>query len=322
MWNDEPELYRGKYYAKRGSGASTKRKSLRTERLDVALSRLVDLKRYDTEKLILISEIYAAYKEEKENKYKNLEYIWNCLSAHFGHLRPDQITRDICKKYIALRDVQNGTIIRELGALRAALKWYDPHNTAVFDFPSAPPPRHRYLTRTELSQLLKACTEPHIKLYIVLSICTAARKSALLELTWDNVDFERGQLILGKGTSNKRRATVPINRTAELALEEAYQARLSDNVIEYHGKPVKDVKRSFASTVKRSGLKDVYPHVLRHTSAVWMAEGRVPMSEISQYLGHSNTRVTERVYARYSPDYLRNAAETLELSSIELEASA
>jgi len=35
------------------------------------------------------------------------------------------------------------------------------------------------------------------------------------------------------------------------------------------------------------------------------------MAEISQFLGHSSTRVTEQVYARFSPDYLRGAADTL-----------
>mgnify|MGYP006423973977 CR=1 FL=1 len=37
------------------------------------------------------------------------------------------------------------------------------------------------------------------------------------------------------------------------------------------------------------------------------------MSEISQYLGHSSTRETERTYARFSPDHLRGAAEALEV---------
>lgn len=322
MWNDEPELYRGRYYAKCGTGAATKRKSLRTPSLDVAKSRLLDLQKYDKADLTLIRDIYAEYKKERENKYKNLEYMWNCLGSHFGHLRPDQITRDICKQYSETRGVSDGTIIRELGALRTALNWHDQNNSAVFYFPSAPPPRDRYLTRLELKTLLDACEQPHTRLFIILSICTAARKSALLELTWNKIDFERGQIILGTGESNKRRATVPMNRTAEQTLEEAYKGRLSDNVIEYNGNPVKDIKTSFASTVKRSGLKGVHPHVLRHTAAVWMAENRVPMSEISQYLGHSNTRVTERVYARYSPDYLRHAADALELSSIELTASA
>lgn len=44
-----------------------------------------------------------------------------------------------------------------------------------------------------------------------------------------------------------------------------------------------------------------------------MAENRVPMSEISQYLGHKSTLITERVYARYSPEYLGSAAESLEI---------
>ena len=43
---------------------------------------------------------------------------------------------------------------------------------------------------------------------------------------------------------------------------------------------------------------------------------------VAQYLGHSSTRVTESVYARYSPSYLKKAANSLELSSIELTASA
>ena len=34
---------------------------------------------------------------------------------------------------------------------------------------------------------------------------------------------------------------------------------------------------------------------------------------IAQYLGHSNVEVTRKVYARYSPDYLRKAASALEL---------
>lgn len=313
MWNDQPELYRGKYYARSGSGQNTKRKSLRTDRLDVALRRLVDLQKFDAEVLTTVRDVYEHYQREKENKYKNLEYIWKNLEAHFGYLRPDQITRAICKDYIAKRNVQPGTIIRELGALRAALNWYNPKNGAVFFFPKAPPPRDRYLSRNEFKSLLDTCTEPHIKLYIILAVTTAARKSAILELTWERVDFAKGQIDLGTGEENKRRALVPMNQSAMNALKAAYQGRLTNHVIEYKGKSVKDIKRSFATTAKNAKLSDMHPHVLRHTAAVWMAEGGVPMSEIAQYLGHSSTRVTERVYARYSPEYLKKAARVLEL---------
>jgi integrase len=47
-----------------------------------------------------------------------------------------------------------------------------------------------------------------------------------------------------------------------------------------------------------------------------MAEAGIPMPEISQFLGHANTRVTEEVYARFSPNYLRDAASALEYSDL------
>lgn len=43
-----------------------------------------------------------------------------------------------------------------------------------------------------------------------------------------------------------------------------------------------------------------------------MAMAGVPMFEISRLLGHSDTRVTERVYAKLSPDYLRKASDVLD----------
>ena len=53
------------------------------------------------------------------------------------------------------------------------------------------------------------------------------------------------------------------------------------------------------------------PHMLRHSAAVWMAEAGQPMHVIAQYLGHTDSRITQRVYARFSPTLLRGASEAL-----------
>lgn len=37
------------------------------------------------------------------------------------------------------------------------------------------------------------------------------------------------------------------------------------------------------------------------------------MDEIAQFLGHSDSRITARVYARYSPAHLRKLADSLEV---------
>jgi len=54
----------------------------------------------------------------------------------------------------------------------------------------------------------------------------------------------------------------------------------------------------------------------RQLAACHMAEAGVPMSEISQYLGHSDEKVTRSIYARFSDEHLRKAAAALELDEI------
>ena len=87
---------------------------------------------------------------------------------------------------------------------------------------------------------------------------------------------------------------------------------MTDYLIEWAGGPVKSIRKGFASAVANAGLSGVSPHVLRHTAAVHMVAGGVPMSRVAQYLGHSSTSITERVYGRFSPDHLRDAAEILD----------
>ena len=148
-----------------------------------------------------------------------------------------------------------------------------------------------------------------------LAITTGARATALLQLTWDRVDFDRGLIDLNpKGRQqafNKKRATVPLHDRVVPLLREARAAAITDHVIECCGQPVKSVKKGIAAAAKRSGIHCT-PHMFRHSTAVWMAEDRTPMEEIAAYLGHKNTAITTRVYARFNPDYLRRAARSID----------
>jgi len=186
------------------------------------------------------------------------------------------------------------------------------------DRPPAPPPRNRWLTRDEARRLIDGAEAHHIRLAIILMLATAARVSAVLELTWDRIDMERGIVVLdpGDGQGRKGRATVPINGMLRAALTEAAKASISDYVVEWGGRPVKSIKTGFRRAAANAGLTDVSPHVLRHTGAVWMAEKGTSMDRIAQYLGHSDSRITERVYARFAPDHLRDEADILDLGPI------
>lgn len=322
------KLYRGAWYAVwSGPGGATQRRALRTKDREEAERRLIDLRaELAAPEGATVGEIVDAYLTEKQGRiadHARLEYGWARAKAHFAHLRPDQITRQVCRDYVALRQDQgrrergrpigDGTILKEINIVRQALNWRGVQG-AVFEAPSQPPPVDKHLTREEFARLLDACGMPHIRLFMVLALSTAGRKSALLQLTWDRVDFERGQIRLAVvGEKNRKgRALVPMTDRLRAELEEARRAALSPYVIEYAGRAVGDVKKGFAAAVDRAGLEGVTPHLLRHSAAVWMAEGGISMDEIAQFLGHTDPRITYRVYARYSPEYLKRAASVLE----------
>jgi len=322
------KLYRGTYYAVWSDAAgATQRRSLRTIDREEAERRLIDLRvAMAAPPGATTGEIVQAYLDEKKDRiadHARLENGWKQAKATFGHLRPDQITREICRDYTAQRQQQgvalrgrptsDATILKELNIIRQALNWRGVQG-AVIEAPSAPPPRDRHLTKAEFQRLLEACGMAHIRLFMVLALSTAGRKSAILQLTWDRVDFDRNQIRLAVvGERNRKgRALVPMTDRLRSELLIAKDAALSPYVVEYAGGPVLNIKKGFAAAVARAGLGDITPHDLRHSAAVWMAEAGVSMDEIAQFLGHSDPRITYRVYARFSPEYLRKAASALD----------
>jgi integrase len=116
--------------------------------------------------------------------------------------------------------------------LSAVIRYSDKHSPAIIEMPPAPPPKSRHLTREEYRTLREASKKiPHLHLFVLLAYRTGGRASAILDLTWDRVDFARNQIRLGLGERRtKGRATVPmIEDTAEI-LREAKKAALTDYV--------------------------------------------------------------------------------------------
>ncbi|HEV7456745.1 MAG TPA: site-specific integrase [Roseococcus sp.] len=309
------KLYRGWWYAVWREGGETKRRALRTQDRDEALRALADYQRAIQAPRDTVAGIWEAYQQDRPRE--RAAWAWKRLKPTFGHLRPDQIDGALCRAYAAQRrqdGAGDGTIHTELTFLRAALNWHAAGAGHAVELPAKPAPNSRHLTRAEYARLLGACVTPHVRLFVVLALATAGRMGAILDLTWDRVNLEAGMVRLANGPqTRKRRATVPLTDAARRELAAAYAARTSTYVIEYGGERVGKIRKAFDRAAEAAGLAWVTPHALRHTAAVWMAEAGVPMAEIAQYLGHTSEAVTFRVYARFSPAYLRRAAGALEV---------
>lgn len=273
-----------------------------------------------------IADLWKAYTIDREGRavLGTMKFTWKALEARFGQMEGSALTVIDCREHTAERrkaGIQDGTIHTELGHLRTVLVWAEKNGlidrAPHVERPAKPDPKEGYLKREEVARLIAGAKVPHIKLAIMLMIGTGARNAAALELTWDRVDFNRGLINLRNpfdGTRRKGRATVPMNPSLKAALLEAKDAALSPFVVEWAGAPVKSIKKGLKAAAKAARLDEVSPHMLRHSAAVWLAEDGHDMTRIAQFLGHSNSRITEKVYARYSPDHLRDLAQTLDLA--------
>lgn len=274
-----------------------------------------------------IKDIWEAYIEDLGERptAKTMGYTGKAILPHFGEYRPDQITTALCRSYTRDRTDAGktlGTIHTELGHLRSALKWAEKERiikrAPSIERPAKPTPKERYLEKQEVAALIGAASAPHIALAIHLLYATAGRVGAILELTWDRVDFEHGIINLRVPTNHTRkgRAIVPMNNSLRAALQTARDSALSDYVVEYAGGQVKSIRRGFENAIARTTLENVTLHTIRHSAAVHMVASGIPIEKVGQFLGHSNVAITYQTYARYAPDHLSDAADVLDFSPI------
>lgn len=287
-----------------------------------------------------IAGIFAAYRKDRAADGKQVsafDWSWRALGPTFAKLGPEDITADVCRSYASRRiaeGVQAGTIWTELIRLRSALNWAAkhrliPHPPPYVWAPSKPEARSRVLTDAEIDRLLSACVMPHVRLFVLLALCTGGRTAALLELTWDRVDFDAGTINLRRDqpvnpltkTVRKGRAIVPMNATARAVLSQAHAERMCEHVIEWNGAPIKKIRKGFEEACRRAGLEGVTPHDLRRTVATKADEAGVDWTRIARLLGHSSV-ASGAAYRHPRPSHLQDVTDLIDPLSVQRTSRA
>ncbi len=243
---------------------------------------------------------------------------WKAMKSFWEQVNPNLIDEEMCRSYDSKRDVSDATSRYELLLLSTALGWVEGKAGFVTRpkiwLPPKPERQIRHLSKTDFETFYEAVRAPHAKLYALLGLYTMARPGAILDLVWDQVDFERRQIDLnppGRRQTSKNRPVVAMSDALFEAVSGAYAARQIDHVIERGGHRINNIKKAFQAASNRCGFR-VTPYMLRHTGAVWAAEAGISMSELAQFMGHEDDRTTQKHYARYSPNYLRKVANSVQ----------
>ena len=168
--------------------------------------------------------------------------------------------------------------------------------------------RKKYLPPKEdvLSVISKADADTQQYLWAI--VLTAARVGEINNLTWDDVDFERGAITLWtrkrKG-GNREPREVPMLPKLHEILSHRYERRdpakpwvfwhtywdRSDGV--WVDAPYKDRKKIMKTLCHDAGVKYFRFHALRHITASILDDLGVQLGVIQRILGHRNRRTTE-----------------------------
>lgn len=278
-----------------------------------------------------VAVIFVAYLQDREADGKGVRVMradWKALQPFFGEMAPQAIEAEICRQYARerLETVSQGTVWTELTRLRSAINWaikrrvLAPAAAGYVWVPQKPEGRKRVLASDEIERLLAGCNAPHIRLFVVVALATGARTAAILELTWDRVDFERGIIDLKAEDvvnpltkkARKGRAVLPMSDAVRAALSEARTGALTDHVIEWNGEAVSSITKGFAAACKRAGIVGVTPHTIRHTVATVLDDAGIDPRLVSRFLGHRSMASTA-IYTHPKPETLRPAADVVPL---------
>jgi integrase len=250
------------------------------------------------------------------------------LKPFFGATLAENVTLDMQEQYAAARREQGGgdeSIRRDLSVLsaacRRAVKYKKlAHAPPILSIAPAPP-RERWLTRKEVARLFRQMRRPvrnkvhrHVLLFARLALYTGARTGAILDLTWDRVDFDADMIDFrkpGRRVTKKRRTLTPMTPMLRRMLKHAHARSRSRYVVSWAGEGIGRVAKAFVAHAEKAGLEDVSPHVMRHTFASWAVQKGVPIYTVGKALGQTVASTTSR-YAKLAPDDVRAAMQAMQ----------
>lgn len=217
------------------------------------------------------------------------------------------------------------TVVRYLASLsivfEAAIKewhWIEKNPVRLIKKPVINNARQRFLSEEECKSLLENCEKSSNSfLYpiVVLALFTGMRRREILNLTWEDIDFEKNTIRL-RYTKNGSTRYVPMPRIVSATTKKLFE---SETIIDkgfylFSGiNPDKeiDIRSAWRHCIKRADLSGLRFHDLRHSCASFLAMSGANQRDIAEILGHKDIRMTHR-YSHLTQKHLAEALEKAE----------
>jgi len=279
-----------------------------------------------------VADAIEIHKKMMQNEGRYNSRYRSCLKKvlpFFGKLNiykiPKYVVDEYYREQCSKRGVKKQTISREIAIINASFGLcfdleYITTNPRKIEANYKSGIRTAWLNNSEIKKLLNSTRlkrNPQVEKACKIALTTTARKDAIVNLRVEQICWDEGERgLINFNASDmknkaKPRAIVPVPKSIEKMLRKCCEESKQGWVLQTRrGNKIADPLYVLKKCVQDTNLNEhVCFHTLRHTGAVHMAKNNVPLLELSRYMGHTKVDVTERVYAKFYPDFMQKSSE-------------
>jgi integrase/recombinase XerD len=183
-------------------------------------------------------------------------------------------------------------------------------NTDILERPRREHKLPNVLSINEIQMLLRAPVNLKHRTMLSMIYACGLRRSELLSLKIEHIDYNRNILII-KQSKGKKDRIVPLSQKIIKLIDE-YQKRYHPAIWLFEGLEKGEkysessLEKVLHTSCKSAGInKPVTLHWLRHSYATHLLEGGTDLRFIQELLGHSSSKTTE-IYTHVSTKSLQN----------------
>jgi len=196
-----------------------------------------------------------------------------------------------------------------------------------------------FYTAAQLQDLFTALQGDELLPLVKITALYGLRRSELLGLQWDSIDFERKTMTIrhtvskvtevvakDKTKNASSRRTFPLIPEAEAIFRRAKELEQQNRAVfgeEYQETPYvfkwpdgheyspDYISHRFNKLLKKHGLPHIRFHELRHSCASMLIDMGFTLKDVQEWLGHSDIKMTANIYAHLDTARKTNMADSI-----------
>lgn len=171
--------------------------------------------------------------------------------------------------------------------------------------------RMRTIKDDEIKKLMDYLPS-YLKPIVICALMTGLRRGNILNLKWENIDFENRKIeIMNQDNKGFKHIVLPLSDSVFSSIKAIERTSEYIFINPKTNKPFTSIYKGYKKAFEKAGIPYVRFHDLRHKVGTYLIEQGVDINTVKNILSHSNIRTTQ-IYLNYNEEKMRQAIDILD----------